>query len=105
MEFAERFGATVDVSVAAADLGLFFVRRHPSVDHAAFRRTVATVVGGPEYVQLDAPGGFVVVATAYETAQSLRTHPMVDHVGGVSVDPARLPTPTVTVRDETDRRQ
>lgn len=105
MEFADRFGATVDVSTTAAGVGLFLVFRHPWVDHAVFRRTVATAVGGPEHVRLDAPGGYLVVATAYETAQALRAHPMVDHVGGVTVDPARLPTPTVETRAETESQQ
>jgi hypothetical protein len=90
MDVAERFGATVDVSTTAADVGLFFVRRRPSVDHARFRNTVAAAVGGPEYVRLDAPSGFVVVAARYGTAQGLRVHPMVDHVGGVAIDPVQL---------------
>jgi hypothetical protein len=105
VEFADRFGATVDVSTTAAGVGLFLVFRWPWVDHAVFRRTVATAVGGPEYVRLDAPGGYLVVATAYETAQALRGHPVVDHVGGVTVDPARLPTPTVERLDETESHQ
>lgn len=90
MDVAEQFGATVDVSATAADVGLFYVRRHPSVDHARFRSSVAAAVGGPESVRFDAPGGFVIVAARYETAQSLREHPLVDHVGGVTVDPNRL---------------
>ncbi|WP_372910588.1 hypothetical protein [Salinigranum sp.] len=97
MEFADRFGATVDVSVPATDAGYFLVRRHPAVDHAEFRRAVAAVVGGADRITLDAPGGFVVVGTRFETAQALRRHPMVDHVGGVTVDSTRLHPPVERV--------
>ena len=102
MAFAERFGATVDIATTASDVGYFLVRRQPSVDHGQFRAAVAFAVGGREYIHLDAPSGFVVVATQYNTAQALGTHPMVDHVGGITVDPDRLPTPTVEVRDARD---
>jgi hypothetical protein len=95
VEFADRFGATVDVSVPVADAGYFLVRRHSAVDHAEFRRVVAAIVGGADRIALDAPGGFVVVGTQFETAQALRAHPRVDHVGGVTVDPTRLHPPPV----------
>lgn len=101
MEFAERFGATVDVSTTDGG-GLFFVSRVPSADHAQFRAVVAGIVGGHEYVRLDAPSGYLVVVTRYETTAALRAHPMVAHVGGVTVDPKRLPTPTDDGREGTD---
>jgi hypothetical protein len=103
VEFAERFGATVDVAAPTTDIGYFLVQRHESVDHTRFRRVVAEAIGDQTYIQLDAPSGFVVVATGYETAQALRAHRMVAHVGGVTIDPERMPTPEVTVRDETER--
>jgi hypothetical protein len=95
VEFADRFGATVDVSAPATDAGHFLVRRHPAVDHAEFRHAVAAVVGGADRIILDAPGGFVVVGTRFETAQALRAHPMVAHVGGVTVAPTQLHPPPV----------
>lgn len=102
MEFADRFGASVDISTGTTDAGYFLIRRRSSVDHERFRAAVATVVGGVEYIQLDAPSGFVVVVTQYSTAETLRTHPMVDHVGGVTFDPDQIPTPEVSVRNGTD---
>lgn len=101
MEFAERFGAAVDVSTPAGDVGYFLVRPRGRVDLAAFRATVAAAVGGNEYVPLESAGGFVVVVTRYGTAQVLRTHPLVEHVGGVEVDPEQFPTPEVVVNDKT----
>ena len=102
MEFAEQFGASVDIETATTDVGYFLVRRCSSVEHERFRAAVATVVGGAESIQLDAPNGFVVVVTQYGTAEALRTHPMVDHVGGVTFDPDQIPTPEVSVRNGTD---
>jgi hypothetical protein len=99
MAFADRFGATVDVETTAADVGYFLVRPREGVDHARFRAVVAAAVGDSERIGLESPGGFLVVVTQYATAQALRTHPMVDHVGGVTVDPERLPTPDVVVSD------
>jgi hypothetical protein len=90
VEFADRFGATVDVSTTATDAGQFLVRRRPSVDHAEFRRTVAAAVGGVDRITLDVPGGFVIVAAPLETARTLRTHSAVAHVGGVTIDPNRV---------------
>jgi hypothetical protein len=105
VEFADHFGATVDVSVPAADVGLFVVCRHPATDHARFRDAVAAAVGGSDRVFLDSPGGLVVVATRFDTAQALRAHPAVAHVGGVTVDPERLHRPVVAsdVGTRTDR--
>ncbi|WP_380680089.1 hypothetical protein [Salinigranum sp. GCM10025319] len=100
MEFAERFGASVDVSTTAGDVGFFLVRRYPSVDHGRFRATVAAAVGGQEYIQLDSPDGFVIVLTQYGTAEALRTRPTVEHVGGVVIDPERFPTPEIVVDDQ-----
>ncbi|AUV83403.1 hypothetical protein C2R22_18590 [Salinigranum rubrum] len=94
MDLVERFGARVDVSTTTAAVGYFLVCRRPSADHAQFRGGVASAVGGAEYIHLDNPNGFVVVATAYVTAQALRAHPMVDHVGGVTLDSNRLLTST-----------
>ena len=99
MTFADRFGATVDVTTTAADVGYFLVRRLAAVDHAQFRAVVVAAVGGPERVQLESSDGILVVVTQYSTAQTLRTHPMVEHVGGVTVDPQRLPTPDVVTFD------
>jgi hypothetical protein len=93
MDLAERFGARVDLSTTTAAGGYFLVCRRPSADHAPFRRGVASAVGGSEYIHLDNPDGFVVVATTYVTAQALRTHPTVDHVGGVTLDSNRLLSP------------
>jgi hypothetical protein len=100
--FADRFGATVDVETTASDVGYFLVRPPKGVDHARFRAAVAAAVGGLEYIQLESVDGFVVVATQYATAQALRTHPLVEHVGGVEIDPERFPTPTVVVDDRRD---
>lgn len=102
MAFAERFGATVEVEAATADVGWFMIRRRPGVDHARFRATVAAAVGGREQIQFDGADGFVIVVTRHAIAHALQTHPMVDHVGGVVVDPERLPAPELVVHDETD---
>jgi hypothetical protein len=100
--FADRFGATVELTTTAADVGYFLVQRRAAVDHAQFRAIVAAAVGGLERIQFESPGGLLVVVTQYSTAQTLRMHPMVDHVGGITVDPERLPTLDVVVSDETD---
>ena len=99
MTFADRFGASVDVETATTDVGSFLVRPREGVSHRAFRATVAAAVGGREYVRLESAGGFVVVVTQYGTAQALGPHPLVEHVGGVEIDPDRSPTPTVVVDD------
>lgn len=102
MAFADQFGATIDVETTASDVGYFLVRPRKGADHAGFRAAVAAAVGDPERLRLESSDGLLVVVAQYGMVQTLRTHPLVEHVGGVEIDPEQFPTPTVVVDDQRD---
>lgn len=91
VDMAELFDAKIEVDGPDPDdVGTFFVKRRPDVDHEQFMVALLGVIGNPDRLLVHHRSGFAVVRLPFGRAQRLRAYPWVEVVGGVRFDPEQF---------------
>jgi len=91
VSMAELFDAEIEVDGPDPDeVGTFFVKREPDVDHDQFMVALLGFLGNPDRLLVHHRSGFAVVRLPFGRAQRLRGYPWVSVVGGVRFDPEQF---------------
>ena len=88
---AELFDARIEVDGPDPDdVGTFFVKRRPDVDHEQFMVALLGFLGNPDRLLVHHRSGFAVVTLPFGRARRLRAYPWVEVGGGVRFDPEQF---------------